>query len=66
LQYKNLIGESLENAKIFVNENKIDALFVETKDRYNDYDNKRIIRVKQISNSNKLELLYTGFPSFKE
>lgn len=64
MQYNFLIGQSLDAAKQYINDNNISAEFIETKDRYNDYVNKRIIRVKQIDNA--LELIYTGFPDYKE
>ena len=62
--YNHLLGQSLKYAQEYVNKNNIEAYFVETKDRYNDYENKRIIRVKQLDK--RLEFIYTGFPDYKE
>jgi hypothetical protein len=64
LLYNFLLGQSLHDAKEYVSRNNIYAEFIETKDRYNEYENKRIIRVKQIDKG--LELIYTGFPDYKE
>jgi len=64
LQYNFLLGQSLDAAKEYVIKHNIDAVFMETKDRYNDYENKRIIRVKQMDK--RLELVYTGFPDYKD
>lgn len=64
MQYNFLIGQSLDDAKQYLVKQNIDAEFIETKDRYNEYENKRIIRVKQIDN--RLELVFTGFPDYKE
>ncbi|MEX1376361.1 MAG: hypothetical protein AB1Z23_02695 [Eubacteriales bacterium] len=66
MQYSNLIGCTLQYAKNFAEENNIKALFIETKDRYNDYENKRIIRVKKIDGDETIEFLYAGFPPYKE
>ena len=66
MQYNNLIGESLENAERYISENNIKAVFIETKDRFNEYENKRIIRIKQLDDGESLEILYTGFPDIKE
>ena len=65
MQYSFLIGESLNIAKEYADKHKIKVVFIETKDRYNDYENKRIIRIKQLGN-NELEIIYTGFPDYKE
>ncbi len=64
MQFDNLIGESLDNAKEYVKSNNLEAEFIETKDRFNTYNNKRVIRVRE--RNNKLEILYTGFPPYKE
>ena len=64
MQYNFLLGQSLAAAKAYILEHNIDAVFTETKDRYNDYGNKRIIRVKQMDK--RLELVYTGFPDYKD
>lgn len=66
MQYRELIGESLESAEEYISKNQIMAVFIETKDRYNDYKNKRIIRIKPAKDGKSLELLYTGFPCYKE
>ena len=64
MQYSNLIGESLDNARKYLNNSNINVLFIETKDRFNEFTDKRIIRIMQTED--KLELLYTGFPPYKE
>ena len=64
MQFDNLIGESLDKAKEYVKVNNLEAEFTETRDRFNTYGIKRIIRVRE--QNNKLEILYTGFPSYKE
>lgn len=66
MQYSNLIGESLESAKDYIDKHNIKAVFTETKDRFNEYENKRIIRIKQVYDGEKLEFLYAGFPPQKE
>ena len=62
--FNHLLGQKLDDVKRYVVKHNIDAEFIETKDRYNEYKNKRIIRVKKIND--KLELIYTGFPDYKE
>ena len=65
MQFSYLIGQSLEAAKEFAEKNGKKAVFIETKDRYNDYENKRIIRVAEIDDET-IEFLYAGFPPYKE
>ncbi len=60
MQFDNLLGEPLEKAKKYISDNNLSADFLETKDRFNTYDIKRVIRV--IRHGEKLEILYTGFP----
>jgi len=64
LQYSNLIGQPIEAAREFAIQKGKKAVFIETKDRYNDYENKRIIRVKVIDEQT-MEFLYAGFPPYK-
>jgi len=64
-QFDNLIGESPEAAREYLEQRNIDAVFTETKDKYNQYEIKRVIRVKQIE-GNSLEIIFSGFPPNKE
>ena len=64
--YNNLVGASLEDAKEYLDKNNVKAVFIETKDRYNEYENKRIIRIKQLNDGESLEVVYTGFPCLRK
>jgi len=64
-QFDNLIGESPEAAREYLEQHNIDAVFTETKDRYNQYEVKRIISIKQ-TKENTLEIVFSGFPPNKE
>jgi len=64
-QFDNLIGESPEAAREYLERHNIDAVFTETKDRYNQYEVKRIISIKQ-TKENTLEIVFSGFPPNKE
>ncbi|MBN2880087.1 MAG: hypothetical protein JXN65_10725 [Clostridia bacterium] len=64
-QFDNLIGESPEAAREYLEQCNIDAVFAETKDRYNQYEIKRVISVKQ-TKGNSLEIIFSGFPPSKE
>lgn len=68
MQYSHLIGEKLDKAKQSIKDLPIKPIYVETKDRYNVYDNKRVIRIKEvcIDGENQLEILYAGFMILKE